>query len=207
MANYDEIPPVLYDDAVCFDEAVSLGPERSRMAKVKLELDSLDPDGIAGLADAIIAAVTGNANFASPNPTLIVLGTHNTTLKAKVAAQKNAQMAAKQATADRDEALAVVARDLTTLAAYVESASGGDPVKIESAGMDVRSSQTPLVSLDRVVILSIAVGREPGVRRLKWSPISRARAIRCSIALTRLLTRGGRTRRRRATARRCWRGW
>jgi hypothetical protein len=73
----------------------------------------------------------------------------------------NAQLAAKQATVDRDASLDVLRKDMTLLATYVENASGGDPVKIQSAGMDVKSDRTPLVELDQVLILALTRARIP----------------------------------------------
>ena len=170
------------------------------MAKVKLDLASFDPDGLTGKADAIKTAMTGNANFPSPNPTLTVLGTDNTTAKTKVSAQKNAQLAAKQATVDRDASLDVLRKDMTLLATYVENASGGDPVKIQSAGMDVKSDRTPLVELDQVLILALTRARIPASCGLDGNRRAGPRVIRCNIAPTRSRRRAGRTRCRRATA-------
>jgi hypothetical protein len=176
VARYDEIPAVLYDGAACYDEVEPPQAERSKMAKVKLDLASFDPDGLTGKADAIKTAMTGNANFPSPNPTLTVLGTDNTTAKTKVSAQKNAQLAAKQATVDRDTSLDVLRKDMTLLATYVENASGGDPVKIQSAGMDVKSDRTPLVELDQVLILALTAGKNPGELRVRWKPARGAKS-------------------------------
>jgi hypothetical protein len=176
VANYDEIPAALYDGTACYDEVAPPQSERTKMAKVKLDLASLDPDGMTGKADAIKTAMTGNANFPTPNPPLATLGTDNTTAKTKVSAQKNAQLAAKQATTDRDAALDVVANDLTLLAAYVENASGGDREKILSSGMDVKSDRTILMALDRAIILALSVGKNPGEVQVKWQPVSGAKS-------------------------------
>ena len=183
MANYDEAVPVLYDSGVCYDESAPPGPERIKMSRVKLELRDLDPDGVTGKADAIKTAMTGNANFPTPNPPLATVGTDNTTAKDKIAAQKNAQKAAKDATVARDLALLALKQDLTSLAAYVQNASGGDRQKILSAGMDVYSEWTPLVALDRPVILSIAVGKNPGELRLRWTPIDRAKSYQLQVCV------------------------
>ena len=176
VANYEDNPPVFYDGTAHYDEAGLPQSERIKMAKAKLDMASLDPDGITGKADAIKTAMTGNANFPTPNPTLATLGTDNTTAKNKVSAQKNAQLAAKQATADRDAALQVVINDLNLLMAYVENVSGGDRDKILSAGMDVKADRTPLVGLDRVVILSVSVGKNPGEVQVKWQPVLKAKS-------------------------------
>lgn len=79
-----------YDSGVLYDDFAAPQPRRSKMAKIKLELDSLDPDGLLGRAVAVKTALTGNATFASPNPTLTLLGNDITAAQTKVTAQKNA---------------------------------------------------------------------------------------------------------------------
>jgi hypothetical protein len=49
------------------------------MAKVKLGLRELTPDERVDLANTIKTAMTGNANFTTPNPTLAAYGTLITT--------------------------------------------------------------------------------------------------------------------------------
>ena len=56
------------------------------MAKVKLGLSRLNPDEVVALANTIKTAMTGNANFTTPNPTLTALGTLITTAQTKIAA-------------------------------------------------------------------------------------------------------------------------
>jgi hypothetical protein len=55
------------------------------MAKVKLSLKGLSRDQLADKGDAIKTAMTGNANFTTPNPSLTTIGTAVTTLRAKIA--------------------------------------------------------------------------------------------------------------------------
>ena len=60
------------------------------MAKVKLDLRSLNPDGLVTLANTIKTAMTGNANFATPNPTLASVTTLKTAAATKIAAYNTA---------------------------------------------------------------------------------------------------------------------
>jgi len=74
MGLYDT-PGQFYDSGVLYD-AVSPPPlERKRVAKVKLALKGLTRDQLADKSDTIKTALTGNANFPRPNPTLATLGT------------------------------------------------------------------------------------------------------------------------------------
>ncbi len=67
MAEYDT-PNQTYDSGAVFDDTNGQPIERKRMAKVKLGLASMSPDDVVSLANQIKTAMTGNANFPSPNP-------------------------------------------------------------------------------------------------------------------------------------------
>ena len=170
MADYDT-PGLTYDSGVLYSDPVVPQLNRNRMAKVKLGLYGLSPDGIVSLANQIKTAMTGNANFTTPNPTLASVGTLITTATTKVAAQKAAQAAAKQATDDRDAAIDALSVALTSLSLYVENTSGGDSVKIESAGMSVKAPAAPVGALDQVQNLSITAGDNAGRLDLSWDPV------------------------------------
>jgi hypothetical protein len=74
---YDSI--ATYDTGLFYDDPSSPQPTRKRMAKVKLGLKNLTPDQKIDLANTIKTAMTGNANFTTPNPTLAAYGTLITT--------------------------------------------------------------------------------------------------------------------------------
>ena len=72
MAFYDS--GVLYDSGVVYDEGIAAPSEKKKhMAKVKLNLASLTPEETIQFANDVKTAMTGNANFATPTPTLPVL--------------------------------------------------------------------------------------------------------------------------------------
>ncbi len=145
------------------------------MAKVKLGLAGMSPDDAISLANQIKTAMTGNANYAMPNPSLTAIGTLITTATAKVAAQKAAQQAARQATDDRDVAIAALNTGLDSLASYVQNTSGGDAVKIASAGMSVKAAPVSLGLLDMVQNVSITAGDSEGRLDLQWEPVRGAK--------------------------------
>src|SRR5882724_6696174 len=108
MANYDS-PGLLYDSGVLYDSVPAPQPTRKRMAKVRIGLKGLSREQIADKNDAVKAAMTGNANFTTPDPSLAALGTAGTTLRAKIAAIESAKVTLGTAVADGDAAAAVVA--------------------------------------------------------------------------------------------------
>lgn len=170
MANYDT-PGLTYDSGVFYDSPVVPQPRKNTMAKVKLGLGGMTPDEILSLANQIVTAMTGNANFPAPNPPLASVSAALATATTKVAAQKAAQLAAKQATDERDEAIAALCALLTPLGDHVSSVSGGDPAKIESAGMNVKGLPTPIGPLPQVQNLSITAGDSEGRLDLQWDPV------------------------------------
>ena len=113
------------------------------MAKVKLGLNRLNPDQKIDQANTIKTALTGNANFPTPNPTLAAYGTLITTVQAKVNAYNSLKAQLDAALADRDAAIRALDAGTTQMGDYVQNVSGGDRTKIESAGMSVRSLPVP----------------------------------------------------------------
>ena len=170
MADYDDSSSV-YDGAVYYDEPVVPQLEIKKMAKVKLGLGGMTPDEILSLTDQIITAMTGNANFTTPNPTLASVSTALATATTKVAAQKAAAQAAKQATDDRDAAITTLSGLVTSLGDYVSNVTQGNKVKIESAGMSVKASAAPIGPLAQVQNLSITAGDAEGRLDLQWDPV------------------------------------
>src|SRR5437867_12954107 len=117
MAFYDTAG-LSYDSGVYYDGFVPPQPQRNRMAKVKLGLDRLTPDELAAFANVIKTAMTGNANFASPNPTLAALGTLITTLQTKIASYNTSLATVDTALADRDAPELALRAGFTQEAAY-----------------------------------------------------------------------------------------
>ena len=140
------------------------------MSKPKLGLQNKTPDEIVAMTNVIITAMTGNANFTTPNPTLASVTTLKTTAATKIAAYNSSLAATDTALADRDAAIAALSNALTLLAAYVENASGGDAVKIESAGMDVRNPATPIGPMPQVQNLVVEASEFEGKVDVSWAP-------------------------------------
>jgi hypothetical protein len=174
MASYDT-PGLFFDSGVLYD-AVSPPPlERKRMAKVKLALKGLTRDQLADKGDTIKTALTGNANFPTPNPTLTAIGTAVTTLRTDIAAINSTKAAAATAVAIGDASADALIGLLTQAGAYVQTTSAGDPVKIQSAGMDVQSDGGP-IHMSKVLNLGAATGDSPGEIDLNWNPVAGAKS-------------------------------
>ena len=117
-------------------------------------------------------ALTGNANFTTPVPSLAALGTAITTAQTKLTAADNAAQTSKQATADKDTAIAALSALATQLAAYVDFTANGDESKILSAGLSVRAAKSPASTPGQVANLSLTAGDNAGSLDAHWDPLS-----------------------------------
>lgn len=182
MPNYDT-PTVFYDSGVLYDVADLPQPQVKVMAKVKLALSRLTPDELVSLANQIKTAMTGNANFTTPNPTLTAIGTLITAAQTKITAQKAAVQAATTATSDRDAALDALRVALVQLSAYVENITGGDAVKIQSAAMSVKAPAAPIGQLLQVSNLAVTAGDDDGEVNITWDPVRGAKSYQIQYCL------------------------
>jgi hypothetical protein len=169
----DENPVLHMDEGYFMDDNSGPQPGRiQKMAKVKLELEHLDPDGVTGKGDAVKTALTGNASFPTATTLLTKLGTDLTSAKAKVITQKNTQKTATQTTLDRDTALALVKQDLVALGALVQEVSQGNAVLIETSGFGVAApTHGALGQMPQVQNLSVTTGDNPGEVDAQWDAV------------------------------------
>lgn len=182
MANYDT-PGVTYDSGVLYDSlSPPPQPQRSRMSKVKLNLKALNDVQMVQFATNIKTAMTGNANFTTPIPTLTAIGTAITTAQTSITTAENAQVTAKQATATKDTNVAALRTLVTQLAGYVELTAAGDPAKILSAGMAVQAGKSPAGVPAQVANLSITSGDNDGELDLQWDPVSGAKSYEIQLS-------------------------
>jgi hypothetical protein len=181
MTNYDS-PGVMYDSGVFYDSPDQpLERKVKKMSKVKLGLDKMNPDEVVSSGNQIKTAMTGNANFTTPNPTLTAIGTAITTATTKIAAQKAAVQAATQATTDRDDAIDALKVLLTQLASYVENTSAGDAVKIQSAGMSVKAPVAPVGPLGQVQNLALTAD-DDGELDATWDSVRGAKSYQVQVS-------------------------
>ena len=146
------------------------------MAKVKLGLKNMPIPVKAELATRIVTAMTGNANFTTPNPALADITAAKTALETAYNDALTKRQQAKSATdlmADKEKNLE---RVLTLEALYVENVSGGDELKIQSAGMSVKDAGAPIGELPAPMGLYATAGDEDGEIVLNWEPVRGAKS-------------------------------
>jgi hypothetical protein len=146
------------------------------MPKIKLNLQRLTiPEKIAR-SRQIVAAMTGNDDFKTPQPTLQQVTDAVNELEAAFDAAQTARQEAKTRTLEQNQKEEAHDRLLTQLAGHVESASGGDEKKIMGANMNLRSPQTPAGDLSAPASLSASAGDRDGQIDLRWGKVERARS-------------------------------
>ena len=146
------------------------------MKKVKLSLQQLTILDKVQKTQLVIKSMTGNANFPTPTPKLVDLGAAAQTLNDSFGAAEEARELSIKATAQMELDEEALDDLLTTEASYVETASGGDEIKILSAGMDVRSKPQPVGIPARVLNLAATEGAADGSIALTWKGVKGAKS-------------------------------
>lgn len=141
------------------------------MASVKLGLSDLNLIEKRQLAAVIAGRMAGNPNFPAPVPPLTALDTLITSVDSLVNLIETTRSQLNEQFASRDELETALDATLVQLASYVQSASGGDPIKIESSGMSVRQPPTPIGPMPQVLDVRAEAGPGDLAVSLRWKPV------------------------------------
>lgn len=136
---------------------------------VKLAIARLTVSQFIEKARAIVTAMTGNADFPTPVPTLASIETLIDKLEAAETDVLN--NGGKQDYVVRNMFRDELRTELTLLASYVQVTSGGDRVKILSAGFETRRLPAPVGIPDKPANLRITLGELPGSLQLRWGRV------------------------------------
>ena len=145
------------------------------MAKVKLNLRSLSTTEKVAKARQILAALSENSDFPTPQPPLaqvIVAADRLDTAYTNVQTAKQALSTKFSILNEEERHLESILRQL---AAYIESISGDDETKILSAGLQVRSVATS-PSANAPTGLTTKAGNHDGEIDLSWSKVRYAKS-------------------------------
>jgi hypothetical protein len=146
------------------------------MSYAKLGLDSLSVPAKIQYGRRLVTALTGNPNFPTPNPGVAVLTAGADELEAAYNDAHAARLVAKTKTTVQDEKTTALDLLIAQLASYVDNASGGDSVKIESAGFDVRATPRPIGELPPPADLKVKPSEHAGSADVSWQRVHGARA-------------------------------
>lgn len=146
------------------------------MSLVKLDLGGLDVPQLINLTERIVAAMTGNPNFATPLPALADVTAAKNGLSAAYTQAQNLKSQTAVAFQAASAKTGEMAEKLSLLASYVENVSQGEEAIILSAEMKVRNPRSAPVVPETPTILKAEVGAESG----RWICAGRGRgAQRC----------------------------
>ncbi|MCB1278577.1 MAG: fibronectin type III domain-containing protein [Prosthecobacter sp.] len=183
MPRFDQ-PGLRFDSAGLFYDAapVPSATPRRKMAKPKLDLKSKTDSELLGYAQAHITAMTGNANFPTPDPDAAAFAASVAAFDTALTTSDTAQQTAREKVALKDAERASLEQALAQRGNYVENASGGDEAKILSSGFSVRSPATPPAIPPVPADLGITMGDHAGEIDLHWTPSKGAKSyiIECA---------------------------
>jgi hypothetical protein len=180
MANYDSAEAVF--DSGLFYDAPDLPQPRKRMAQISLNLSKLSIAELIQSANNIKTAMTGNATFTTPNPSLANIGSLITNLTNTNNVYETGQLTQKTNLTNRDAAAQALMDSLVALAGYVQSVSMGDAAKIQSAGMSVKGARSATQLPEQVGNLAVTAGDNAGELDLQWDSISGAKSYEVQIS-------------------------
>jgi hypothetical protein len=141
------------------------------MSKVALNISEKSVPVQILMAQNYVTKMTGNANFATPVPSLKQIQADIDDLQTTYTAALNR---GKEEVEARRVSLETLLADVTALGVYVQSASGGDAGIIMSAGMDVRKPPTRRNSLGDLVNVVLRYTGKSGTAGIKWKPVKGA---------------------------------
>lgn len=156
-------------------------------ATVSLKLDERTAAEKVEFAHTIVIAMTGNANFTTPNPTLAVVSAAANNLDTAISGAADGWKSKTLAKTTKEQALDDL---LTQLGAYVENIANGDETIIRSAGMDARASKSAPQVPDTPINVSATTSTEEGEILLKWKSVKNARVYVIEVS-TDVVTAGG----------------
>lgn len=174
MAHYDS-PGLVYDDpTVFYDEATPVSVTPHPMKKAKVTFIRSDAETIASVTESIVAAMTGNANFATPAPTLASLSAKAAALRLKKQSVIDLDTQLTTARTEQKTLITELKDEIFMLRDYVQDESDGDEAQIHSAGMQMVGDRQPVGPLPAVQNLKVMVSDLSGTLDAEWRPIAGA---------------------------------
>lgn len=132
------------------------------MSKVKLDLQRKDFVLLRTFAQNHREAMVGNANYPTPEPTVLVYDAALTTYSNKLDEVSAAEVTLQMLRAERDALRITLEGNLNGRGTYVDTTSGGDLAKILSAAFEVQAGATPTTSMEKPYDVSATMGDNPG---------------------------------------------
>lgn len=142
------------------------------MKKINLGFSRYTDAALLVLAQAILAALTGNAFFTTPTPALTVL---QTAINDYMAALSAAQEGGKTNVATKNAKKQDLIDLLIQLGNYVMLTANGDEVMLTSSGFPLMKERQPLPPLEKPEILKLENGTNSGELNVTIGSVTGAR--------------------------------
>lgn len=134
----------------------------------KTGMAGLNPAEKVAHARKVVTAMTGNLSFATPTPTLLVVGDAATDLEDKNNAAKNGD---HEKIVLRNEAADVLDDLMVRLSLYVSNTAQGSESIILSSGFEVRKPGEPVGLPAKPENFRADMGPLPGSVEMRWTPV------------------------------------
>lgn len=142
------------------------------MYRIKIAFRTMTVAKILLIGRSIVTALTGNADFTTPDPSLTDVTKALDNLET---AQENAINGGVNETAIRDSRLETAVNLLTILGWYVQWQAKGDKLKILSAGFEVIATNTVPLEMVKVQGVKAKRGALKGTIDVSWKPVKGSR--------------------------------
>ncbi|MBP6696071.1 MAG: fibronectin type III domain-containing protein [Flavobacteriales bacterium] len=142
------------------------------MEIIKAGLKGLKAPELVGKAAHVLDSMTGNANFATPSPSLAEVTAARAALVTAIA---EAESGAHAAIAVKNASAKALARLLTAMSRYVNSAAAGDVAKAVSSGFELAKTPDPIDHLDAPAKFEGSTAAIAGQVDLRWKGVRGAR--------------------------------
>jgi hypothetical protein len=162
--------------AVAVFGRTEIGKTQTNMALIKVGVTKMSVPAKIQFTRQIVLDMSNNPNFAAPSPGLNALSDAAAALESAYNAAQQARANAKTQTSIMGQKSVALDMLLMQEASYVQSSSGGDKAKIESAGFDVRDTPTPIGQLPPPAEPKAVPSQNPGTIHLTWKKVRGAKS-------------------------------
>jgi len=162
--------------AVAVFGRTEIGKTQTNMALIKVGVTKMSVPAKIQFTRQIVLDMSNNPNFAAPSPGLNALSQAAAALELAYNAAQQARANAKTQTSIMGQKSVALDMLLMQEASYVQSRSGGDKAKIESAGFDVRDTPTPIGQLPPPAEPKAVPSQNPGTIHLTWKKVRGAKS-------------------------------
>ncbi|MBP6390168.1 MAG: fibronectin type III domain-containing protein [Flavobacteriales bacterium] len=142
------------------------------MEIIKAGLKGLKAPDLVGKTAHVLESMTGNANFANPSPSLADVTAARAALVTAIA---EAEGGAHAAIAVKNASAKALARLLTAMSRYVNSAAAGDVEKAVSSGFELAKTPDPVDRLDAPTRFEGRTAAIEGQVDLRWKGVNGGR--------------------------------